>query len=168
MHCPYCTHKETNVLDSRLTSPGDSIRRRRSCMSCTKRFTTYERMELLDLSIMKKDGSLESFDKNKVLKGILKACEKLPVKREKIEKAVEDIEMRLRQLDRTEIPSRIVGEIIMEKLPELHGVAYVRFASVYRRFKDASQFAEEVAKLKSNATPKSTRGRAKKTAHALV
>ena len=168
MHCPYCQHKDTGVLDSRLTSTNDAIRRRRECAACTKRFTTYERMEMLDLSIVKKDGRRESFDRNKLLKGILRACEKRPVKRERIERAVDEIESQLRQLDRTEIPSRVVGGMVTEKLRSLDEVAYVRFASVYRRFTDASQFAEEVAKLKNTASPKSM-GKAKKAlASALV
>ena len=122
MHCPYCQHPETNVLDSRVTSDTDSIRRRRECG----------------------------------------ACEKRPVKREKIERAVDEIEILLRQMDRTEVPSRVVGELVSEKLRGLDEVAYVRFASVYRRFTDASQFAEEVAKLKNHDAPKSIRGKAKK------
>jgi len=164
MHCPYCQHAETNVLDSRVTSDTDSIRRRRECGDCQKRFTTYERMEILDLAILKKDGRSETFDRTKLLKGILRACEKRPVKREKMERAVDEIELQLRQLDRTEIPSRVVGEMVSEKLRGLDEVAYVRFASVYRRFTDASQFAEEVAKLKNPETPKSVRGKAKKGA----
>ena len=164
MHCPYCQHAETNVLDSRVTSDTDSIRRRRECGSCEKRFTTYERMELLDLSILKKDGRSEPFDRSKLLKGFLRACEKRPVKREKIERAVDEIELLLRQMDRTEVHSRVVGELVSEKLRGMDEVAYVRFASVYRRFTDASQFAEEVAKLKNTETPKNVRGKAKKAA----
>lgn len=168
MHCPYCRHQETNVLDSRLTSSGDAVRRRRSCASCAKRFTTYERMEMLDLSIVKKDGRREPFDRAKLLKGILKACEKRPVKRERIERAVDEIELQLRHLDRTEVPSRIVGELVIGKLRDLDEVAYVRFASVYRRFTDASQFAEEVAKLKSTSAPKTAGGKAKKLVASAV
>jgi transcriptional repressor NrdR len=161
MHCPYCRHTETSVLDSRLASTNDAIRRRRECTSCDKRFTTYERMEVLDLSIVKKDGRRESFERAKLLKGMQRACEKRPVKRERIERAVDEIELQLKQMDRTEIPSRVVGELVSEKLKGIDEVAYVRFASVYRRFTDASQFAEEVAKLKNPANGKSS-GKAKK------
>jgi transcriptional repressor NrdR len=164
MHCPYCQHADTSVLDSRLTSTNDAIRRRRECGGCNKRFTTYERMELLDLAIVKKDGRSESFDRAKLLKGILRACEKRPVKRERVERAVDEIEFQLRQMDKTEVPSRIVGGLVSEKLKEMDEVAYVRFASVYRRFTDASQFAEEVAKLKNAVAPKSVGGKAKKVA----
>jgi len=126
-------------------------------------------MEMLDLSIVKKDGRSEPFDRTKLLRGLLKACEKRPVKRERIERAVNEIELALRQLDRTEIPSRIVGEMVIERLRDLDEVAYVRFASVYRRFTDVSQFAEEVAKLKNSAPQKRLGGRAKKiAAQALV
>jgi transcriptional repressor NrdR len=163
MRCPYCRHLETGVLDSRLASPGDSIRRRRECGSCSKRFTTYERMEVPDLSVVKRDGRTEPFDRYKLLKGIMRACEKRPVKREKIERMVDEIELQLRQRDRTEIPSRVIGELVIERLRALDEIAYVRFASVYRRFTDASQFAEEVAKLKNSAAPKSA-GKAKKLA----
>lgn len=161
MKCPYCQHPETSVLDSRLTSASDSIRRRRECSECTKRFTTYERTELLDISVVKKDGSLEPFDRNKLLKGMLRACEKRPVKREKMEIAVEQIELQLRQMDKTEIPSRQVGELVMQQLAGLDEVAYVRFASVYKKFRDVSQFAEEVAKLKNPANHKEAGGRAR-------
>jgi transcriptional repressor NrdR len=162
MRCPYCQHLETGVLDSRLTSTSDAIRRRRECGSCAKRFTTYERMEVLDLAVLKKDGRSEQFDRNKLLRGILKACEKRPVKREKIERVVNDIELALKQLNRTEIPSRTIGAMVVEKLRGLDEVAYVRFASVYRRFTDVSQFAEEVARLKNSGAPKSQGGRARK------
>jgi transcriptional repressor NrdR len=161
MKCPYCQHPETSVLDSRLTSANDSIRRRRECAECVKRFTTYERTELLDISVVKKDGRSEAFDRNKLLKGILRACEKRPVKREKIELAVDQIELQLRQMDKTEIPSRLVGDLVMSQLMELDEVAYVRFASVYKKFKDVSQFAEEVAKLKNPAPSKEAGGRAR-------
>ncbi len=166
MKCPYCQHSETSVLDSRLTSTSDSIRRRRECAGCSKRFTTYERMELLDLTIVKKDGRSELFDKNKLARGILKACEKRPVKREKINRVVDEIEIQLRNMDRTEISSKVVGSLVVEKMKGLDEVAYVRFASVYRRFTDPSQFAQEVAKLKSTNHTKSV-GKAKK-ASALV
>jgi transcriptional repressor NrdR len=168
MRCPYCQHHDTGVLDSRMTSTGDSIRRRRECGGCSKRFTTYERMEMLDLAILKKDGRTEPFDRNKLLRGIQRACEKRPVKREKIDRAVDEIELQLKQLERTEIPSRIVGSLVIEKLRELDEVAYVRFASVYRKFTDVSQFAEEVAKLKSTSASKDVGKSRKLAASSLV
>ncbi|MEM2916349.1 MAG: transcriptional regulator NrdR [Candidatus Woesearchaeota archaeon] len=164
MKCPYCQHAETGVVDSRPNSDSTAIRRRRECTKCSKRFTTSERLEMLDLSIIKKDGSIETFDRNKVIKGILKACEKRPVKREKIEFIADAVETQLRQMDKTEIPSRLVGELVMERLRKLDEVAYVRFASVYKKFRDASQFAEEVAKLKNRTTPNGNGGKARKTA----
>jgi transcriptional repressor NrdR len=168
MRCPYCQHHDTGVLDSRMTSTGDSIRRRRECGGCSKRFTTYERMEMLDLAILKKDGRTEPFDRNKLLRGIQRACEKRPVKREKIDRAVDEIELQLKQLERTEIPSRTVGSLVIEKLRELDEVAYVRFASVYRKFTDVSQFAEEVAKLKSTPASKDVGKSRKLAASSLV
>jgi transcriptional repressor NrdR len=162
MKCPYCQHSDTSVLDSRPTSTNDAIRRRRECSECTKRFTTREHVEMLDMSIVKRDGRSEPFDRNKLLKGILRACEKRPVKREKIEHAVDHIELSLRQMDKTEIQSRIVGELVMGRLMGLDEVAYVRFASVYKKFRDASQFTEEVAKLKNPASPNGNGGRARK------
>jgi transcriptional repressor NrdR len=147
MHCPYCKHTETNVLDTRPAN-GSAIRRRRECDECDKRFTTYERVELGDLSVVKKDGAREMFDRQKLIRGILRACEKRPVKIERIHQTADEIELALRQSDKTEIPSRKIGELVMTKLKDLDEVAYVRFASVYRSFRDASQFAEEVAKLK--------------------
>lgn len=149
MQCPYCQFIDTKVLDSRLTSTLDSVRRRRTCPKCAKRFTTYERTELLDLSVVKKDKRRELFDRQKLLRGVVKACEKRPVKIEKIQKLVEEVENSLKQFNKTEIPSRKIGELVVERLKHLDGVAYVRFASVYRRFTDANQFSEEVAKLKS-------------------
>ncbi len=167
MKCPYCQFIDTRVLDSRLTSTHDSIRRRRNCPKCDKRFTTYERMELLDLSVVKKDGRRELFDRQKLLKGIVKACEKRPVKMERVQQLVDEIELVLRQQNHTEIPSRKIGELVITKLRGVDEVAYVRFASVYRRFTDASQFAEEVAKLKNAGIPKSP-GRAKKAVASVI
>jgi transcriptional repressor NrdR len=146
MQCPYCTHNTTSVLDSRVSE--EAIRRRRECDSCSKRFTTYERVELLDLAVVKKDGRREPFDRQKLVRGIMRACEKRPVTTERIKRVVDEVELAVRQ-HKTEIPSRKVGELVMAKLKTLDAVAYVRFASVYRRFTDASQFAEEVAKLKN-------------------
>ncbi len=172
MKCPYCQHHETSVLDSRPASDNSSIRRRRECTKCAKRFTTKEHVEILGLSIIKKDGRSEPFDRTKLLRGILRACEKRPVRMERIERAVNDIELQLRQMDRTEIPSRLVGDMVVEKLKAMDEVAYVRFASVYKRFTEARQFVEaarEAAKFNKSASQKGAGGRARKiTASAPV
>lgn len=148
MRCPYCGFSETKVLDSRESEDSDVTRRRRECEKCSKRFTTYERVEMIDLRVIKKNGNIEGFDRDKVLKGALKACEKRPIKIEKIEKLVDDIESELRKKETTEIPSKAIGELVMEKLKELDKVAYVRFASVYKEFKDIKSFEKELVKIK--------------------
>jgi len=148
MKCPYCGFSETKVLDSRESEDSDVTRRRRECEKCSKRFTTYERVEMIDLRVIKKNGNIEAFDRNKVLKGALKACEKRPIKTEKIEKLVDEIESELRKNETTEIPSKAIGELVMEKLKELDKVAYIRFASVYREFKDIKSFEKELVKIK--------------------
>lgn len=144
MRCPYCTSGETKVIDTREAGDTDVTRRRRECLKCGKRFTTYERVEGVELIVVKKDKSREQFDRQKLMHGILRACEKRPIKQEKMEKMVDEIETELRSMEKTEIPSRVIGEIVMEKLKKLDEVAYVRFASVYRRFKDAKQFMKEI------------------------
>jgi len=146
--CPFCQNTDNKVLDSRLTPDSDSIRRRRECEKCTKRFTTYERIELCDASVVKKDGRREPFSREKVLKGIMRACEKRPVKREQMEAIVGTIEAALRQSDKEEIKSSKVGELVMQGLAQLDDVAYVRFASVYKKFKDTSQFVDAIKTLK--------------------
>lgn len=148
MKCPFCQNTDNKVLDSRLTPDSDSIRRRRECEKCTKRFTTYERIELCDASVVKKDGRREPFSREKVLKGIMRACEKRPVKREQMEAIVGTIEAALRQSDKEEIKSSKVGELVMQGLAQLDDVAYVRFASVYKKFKDTSQFVDAIKTLK--------------------
>ena len=147
MRCPYCNHPETKVIDKRNNDAGDVIRRRRECLKCKKRFTTYERVEDLNLIVIKKDKRRERFDRNKLLNGILKACEKRPIPIEKIEKMVDEIESELRKQKETEIPSKLIGKLVMEKLKKLDKVAYIRFASVYREFKDVGEFVKEVKKL---------------------
>lgn len=146
MKCPYCLKNETRVIDSRLTNDS-SIRRRRECEQCNKRFTTYERLETSEIYVIKKDGRREGFDKEKLLKGIMISCEKRPVKIEKINQLVERIETDVRNLGRNEIKSKMIGELVMHYLKQLDDVAYVRFASVYRRFRDVSQFKEEIENL---------------------
>ncbi|MBQ8533664.1 MAG: transcriptional repressor NrdR [Clostridia bacterium] len=147
MKCPYCGFEESKVIDSRPTEEGEKIRRRRECLECTKRFTTYEIIESLPLVVVKKDKSREVFDRNKLFNSILRACEKRTVSVDQIEKAVTEIETSLQNsLDR-EITTTKIGELAMEKLRNLDEVAYVRFASVYRQFRDVSSFMEEIEKI---------------------
>ena len=148
MRCPYCYSGETRVIETREAKDSDITRRRRECLKCKKRFTTFERIELLDLRVIKKNGNIERFDRNKILRGIFKACEKRPIRTEKIEKIVDEIESELRKQNSTEIPSRFIGELVMDKLKKLDHVAYIRFASVYREFKDIDEFAKELKKIK--------------------
>lgn len=147
MKCPYCAFLESKVVDSRPADEGASIRRRRECLSCHKRFTTYETVESLPLMVVKKDGSRQSFDRSKVLGGVIRACEKRPVPYQDMEGLVSEIEQVLQnQMDR-EISSARIGELVMERLKKLDEVAYVRFASVYREFKDIDTFLSELNKL---------------------
>jgi len=144
MKCIYCGHLEDKVIDSRLSAEGNSVRRRRECLKCERRFTTYEYVEQIPLLIVKKDARRESYDRNKILSGIIKACEKRPVSIQKIEDMVTSIERVMMRKYEKEIPSAIIGELIMEKLAGVDDVAYVRFASVYRQFKDVNQFMSEL------------------------
>ncbi|MAG47275.1 transcriptional regulator NrdR [archaeon] len=153
MKCPYCLHEENKVIDKRNTEV-NSTRRRRECLKCKKRFTTYERVESIDLVIIKKDGRREPFEKEKIRKGLIKACEKRPVSLEKIEQAVDKIEAELRKLKSKEIQSSIVGEKIMNRLKKLDKVAYVRFASVYRSFADITDFQKELRDLTKGGNKK--------------
>ena len=147
MKCPYCGHLESKVVDSRPSDEGSSIRRRRECLACHKRFTTYETMESLPLMVVKKDGSRQSFDKSKLLNGMIRACEKRPVSFSTLERIADEIEQALQnEMDR-EIPSARIGELVMDRLKQVDEVAYVRFASVYRQFKDISTFMAELNKL---------------------
>ncbi len=147
MKCPFCGYSESKVIDSRPTDEGEKIRRRRECVSCAKRFTTYEIIESVPIIVVKKDKSREAFDRVKLFNGMLRACEKRPVSISQIETAVADIEAELQNsLDR-EVTSVHIGELAMDKLKLLDEVAYVRFASVYRQFKDINTFMEELAKL---------------------
>ena len=147
MKCPFCGYSESKVIDSRPTDEGERIRRRRECMNCSKRFTTYEIIESVPIIVVKKDKSRESFDRNKLFNGLLRACEKRPVSIETIEKIVDEIETTLQNsLDR-EVTSIHIWELAMDKLKDTDEVAYVRFASVYRQFKDINTFMDELAKL---------------------
>ncbi len=147
MKCPFCGHQEDKVVDSRASSDGSSIRRRRECLGCGKRFTTYEHVEEQPLMVVKKDGRREPFDRHKLLGGLVKACEKRPVSMDDLEKLVDELERELSQQFEREVPSREVGERVMKKLHVLDPVAYVRFASVYREFKDVEQFMRELKDL---------------------
>ena len=147
MKCPYCNYNESKVIDSRPADEGTTIRRRRECLACQKRFTTYEVMEHLPLVVIKRDGSRQSFDKNKVLNGMLRSCEKRPVPLADLEKISDEIEQELQNSFEREIDTSEIGEMVMTRLKELDEVAYVRFASVYRQFKDINTFMDELAKL---------------------
>ena len=149
MRCPYCNFGETKVMETREAEDSDVTRRRRECLKCSKRFTTYERVEMLELRIVKKNGDIEGFNRSKVLRGMVRACEKRPIKIEKIEKIVDEIESELRKQESVEVPSKLIGELIMKKLNALDHVAYIRFASVYREFKDIKEFEKELKKLNS-------------------
>jgi transcriptional repressor NrdR len=145
MDCPYCGHSEDKVIDSREVN--DGIRRRRQCLSCGERFTTYERLQPASLFVIKKDERREEFDRDKLLSGIRKACEKRPLPTGIVEKLVDDIEAELYQLGKAEIPSTVVGDMVMERLKNLDHIAYIRFASVYREFADITTLKEEVDTL---------------------
>ncbi len=147
MKCPYCGYLDSKVVDSRPAEDSASIRRRRECLSCRKRFTTFEVMETLPVVVIKKDGSRQSFDKNKLLNGMIRACEKRPVSFDTLQRIADEIELCLQnEMDR-EVPSAKIGEMVMDRLKDVDEVAYVRFASVYRQFKDISTFMAELNKL---------------------
>ena len=144
MKCPFCNHSENKVTDSRETSEGTAVRRRRECINCSKRFTTYEYVEKTPFMVVKKDGRREPFSRQKILTGLLKACEKRPISVEVLEKVANEIETQLQKKFERELGSNFIGELVMEKLSQLDDVAYVRFASVYRQFKDINQFMREL------------------------
>lgn len=147
MKCPYCNHPDTRVIDSRPAEDGSSIRRRRSCDICGKRFTTYEKVETIPLIIIKKDNNREQYSRGKIEKGVLRACYKRPVSAEDIQCAMDRIETKIFSLEAKEIASSSIGEIVMEEIKGLDEVAYVRFASVYREFKDVNTFMDELKKI---------------------
>lgn len=155
MKCPYCGYDETKVIDSRPTDDDERIRRRRECLSCGKRFTTYEVIETVPIIVVKKDASREAFDRQKLLNGLMRACEKRPVPLEALEKAVDEIEQALQNTLEKEVTSLAIGELAMQQLKNIDEVAYVRFASVYRQFSDINTFMDELKELlsrKSNQT----------------
>jgi len=147
MKCPFCDEPDTKVIDSRPTEEGRAIRRRRECPQCGKRFTTYEKVEEMLIMVVKRDGRRETFDRNKILNGIIRACEKRPVTLAQMEDIVDDIERSLNNMMEKEVSSKSIGEMVMDRLMGLDEVAYVRFASVYRQFKDVSTFISEIEKL---------------------
>ncbi len=150
MRCPQCKNLESKVVDSRPTEDGKAIRRRRECADCEKRFTTYEKIEETPLLVVKKDGNRQAFDRDKVLGGIIKACEKRPVPLKSMEEIVDSIEKEFKNRMETEVGSHIIGERVMEKLRKLDEIAYIRFASVYRQFTDVNSFIQELEKLLTN------------------
>lgn len=147
MKCPFCGYEESKVVDSRSTEDENAIRRRRECLKCNKRYTTYEKIEDIPILVIKKDSSRELFDKSKIVGGLIKACEKRPVSRMQIEELAEEIEKSISNKMLTEISSEEIGEMIMDRLKKLDEVAYVRFASVYRRFADINTFIDEIKNL---------------------
>ncbi|HKL09896.1 MAG TPA: transcriptional regulator NrdR [Clostridia bacterium] len=147
MNCPFCSNSETKVIDSRPTDEGNSIRRRRECLECKRRFTTYEKIEEIPLVVVKKDMSRETFNRDKIRNGIIKACEKRPVSLQTIEHIVEELEKELQSSLEKEIESVQIGELVMQYLKDTDEVAYVRFASVYRQFKDINTFMDELKKI---------------------
>ncbi|MGF1542253.1 MAG: transcriptional regulator NrdR [Pleurocapsa sp.] len=153
MHCPSCQHTESRVLESRSTEGGRSIRRRRECLNCKHRFTTYERIEFVPITVIKRGGSRESFDRSKLLRGIVRACEKTEIPHKKIEAIVDDLEAKLQQTLEREFSSSEIGELVLERLRHENEVAYVRFASVYRKFKGIKDFSETLDRLQNENFP---------------
>jgi len=167
MKCPFCGHVEDKVVDSRESKEGEVIRRRRECLGCGKRFTSYERIDQIPHLVVKKDGRRERFDREKLLAGLMKACEKRPVPIKALETVVDQVEAMVQESPDREVPTAQVGEFLMERLRELDKVAFVRFASVYRKFKDVGQFVEEVKGLQSHDKAKTaTAGKPKAAAKA--
>lgn len=148
MRCPYCAHPEDRVVDSREHAEGSQVRRRRECLKCCRRFTTYERIEETPALVIKRDGRREPYDRTKVLDGLLRACQKRPVSQAQLEAMADDVELAQNRKDDREIPSQEIGHILMRRLREIDQVSYVRFASVYRRFEDVEQFVEELRLLR--------------------
>jgi transcriptional repressor NrdR len=151
VHCPFCSFEDTKVIDSRLAGEGRQVRRRRECLSCGERFTTFESPELVMPYVIKRDGRREPFDESKLRNGFLNALEKRPVQREEVERSIEHIRHALQTLGEREVGSRLIGDLVMEELRRLDEVAYVRFASVYRSFQDVTEFQQEIERLQSRA-----------------
>ncbi|MBE6053203.1 MAG: transcriptional repressor NrdR [Clostridium sartagoforme] len=149
MRCPFCLFEESKVVDSRSTDDNTTIRRRRECLKCNKRYTTYEKVEDIPILVVKRDSTRENFNKEKIINGLIRACQKRPVSRKQIEDLAEDIEKTISNKMITEVNSKIIGEMVMERLKNLDEISYVRFASVYREFKDINTFLEEIKSLVS-------------------
>ena len=147
MKCPFCGYENTRVIDSRPAEDNNSIRRRRVCDECGKRFTTYEKIETIPLIIIKKDNNRETYDRTKIEAGVLRACHKRPISAEQISKLVDEVETEIFNMEEREVSSAVIGELVMDKLKDLEAVAYVRFASVYREFKDVNTFMDELRKV---------------------
>ena len=147
MKCPFCSFEDSKVVDSRPTDEGTSIRRRRECLHCGKRFTTYEKIETIPLIVVKKDNNREAYDRTKIEAGVLRACHKRPISADQIKTLVDEVETEIFSMEEKEVPSRVIGELVMNKLKDLEAVAYVRFASVYREFKDINTFMDELKKV---------------------
>ena len=147
MKCPFCGHENTRVIDSRPAEENNSIRRRRVCDECDKRFTTYEKIETIPLIVVKKDNNREAYDRTKIEAGVLRACHKRPISADQINTLVDEVETEIFSMEEKEVPSRVIGELVMNKLKDLEAVAYVRFASVYREFKDINTFMDELKKV---------------------
>ncbi len=147
MKCPFCNQENTRVIDSRPADDNSSIRRRRSCDTCKKRFTTYEKVETIPLIVIKKDNNREQYDRSKIEAGVLRACHKRPIPVEKINQLIDSVEIEIFNREEKEVPSTVIGQIVMDKLKDLEAVAYVRFASVYREFKDVNTFMDELKKV---------------------
>ncbi|MDG5814416.1 transcriptional regulator NrdR [Chitinispirillales bacterium ANBcel5] len=153
MRCPFCNYEEDKVVDSRTSKEGQAVRRRRECLDCGKRFTTYEYIESISLTIIKHDQRRESFDRQKLFQGIVAACKKRPISTKKIESVVDKIENQIEKYGKSEIPSTEIGKMVMKELYALDEIAYIRFASVYRKFKDVSEFISEVKEIESKIEP---------------
>ena len=164
MKCPFCEAPDTKVIDSRPTEEGHAIRRRRECIVCGRRFTTYEKVEEVLFMVVKRDGRREAFDRNKILNGVMRACEKRPISMEQMENLVSDIERGLNNMMEKEVSSEFIGEVVMDHLKDLDEVAYVRFASVYRQFKDVNTFIAEIEKLLGSDAASSLKKSAEKSA----
>ncbi len=152
MNCPFCSYNDSKVIDSRPTDEGQAIRRRRECMSCAKRFTTYEKVDEIPLIVVKKNGNREPYNRNKILNGVIRSCEKRPVSIKDIEDLVDGIEKQIYNTMEREITTELIGNLVIDKIKDLDEVAYVRFASVYREFKDINTFMDEVKKILSEKT----------------
>lgn len=147
MYCIFCNHTDTEVIETRLSDDGTTIRRRRHCSKCQRRFTTYERMEELPILVIKRGGRRERFDREKLRRGLIKSCEKTPVSAEQIEKIIAAVESELKQQDQTEVESMVIGKLVAKELKKIDKIAYIRFASVFRRFEEVEDFKKEINKL---------------------